>query len=68
MSCKSCHSNEQRLFTAEINIHFSRRDGWERPTVWAFPEIVVCLNCGFTELSLSETELQLLAKRDSAAA
>jgi hypothetical protein len=60
MFCKSCHSNNQRLFTAEMNIHFPPSDGWEKPTVWAFPEIVVCLNCGFTELSLSETELEYL--------
>jgi hypothetical protein len=68
MPCKSCHSNNQRLLTAEMNIHFPGSIGWEKPTVWAFPEIVVCLSCGFVEFSIPEAELRSLAESDSAAA
>ena len=64
MSCKSCQSNNQHQFSAEINIHPSAFEGG----IFVFPKLVVCLNCGFTEFLLPETELRLLAERDSSAA
>lgn len=64
MSCKSCQSNNQGSFPTELNIHSRGRKGLDQPTVWAFPELVVCLDCGFSELSLSESELRLLAQND----
>jgi len=63
MSCRSCGSSNQRQFSSEINIHFSILD---KPGVMAFPTLVICLDCGFTELSIPETELRLL-KEDGAA-
>jgi hypothetical protein len=62
MSCKSCQSNSQNTFNGEINIHFAGLKGLDKPTVWVFPKLVVCLECGFTEFSIPEAELQLLAK------
>jgi hypothetical protein len=32
-----------------------------RPPVLVFPEILVCLNCGFTELAIPEDKLKTLA-------
>ena len=49
-------------------IHFPRLKNIERPVVWLFPEVVVCLNCGAAEFSVPEAELQLLGKDDVAAA
>lgn len=34
----------------------------DKPTVLAFPELAVCLDCGFTEFRLEERELRLLAE------
>jgi hypothetical protein len=31
-----------------------------KPTVWAFPTLVICSECGFAELMLSEAELHQL--------
>jgi hypothetical protein len=62
MGCKSCGSKNGSAFPAEINIHFPGPRNLTKPTVWAFPQLLVCLNCGFTELVIPETELQLLVE------
>ncbi len=36
--------------------------GLDKPTVWAFPKLLVCLDCGFTEFQVEESELRLLAE------
>jgi len=62
MPCKSCSSTNQSKFTAEMNIHLPGLEGLAKPTVWIFPEIVVCLDCGFAECLIPETELPKLAR------
>jgi hypothetical protein len=62
MSCKSCGSDKQTQLGAEMNIHFPGLKGLEKPAVWAFPKLTVCLNCGYTEFTLPESELRDLAK------
>ena len=65
VACKRCSSENQMKFNTEMNVHFSGREGLEKPTVWAFPEIVVCLDCGFAEFVVAETELKALAAGNS---
>jgi len=60
--CKACQSRTQREFNGEIAIHFPGLEGLDKPIVWVFPQLLVCLGCGFTEFSIPESELQLLAK------
>ena len=62
MGCKSCGSSGQREFPAEINIHPPTRGlkNMDKPTVWAFPSIMVCSNCGFAEFVLGVDELKSL--------
>ncbi len=60
MSCLSCASGNQAEFGAEINIHFPGLRNINRPTVWAFPKLSVCLDCGFSRFKLPEPELRLL--------
>lgn len=62
MACKRCSSECQNRFSAEINIHFPGIEGLTIPTIWVFPEIVVCLDCGFAEFSIPDTELRRLAQ------
>ena len=66
MKCKSCGSLRRRKFTAEMGIHFPGLKNIDKPVVWVFPELVVCLDCGISEFAMPETELGLLAKDDAA--
>ena len=68
MPCKSCGSVNQRKFSAEIGIHFLGLNDINKPVVWVFPEVVVCLDCGTAEFAIPEEELRQLAKGDAAAA
>jgi hypothetical protein len=67
--CKSCGAAGLGRFTTEVAIHV--RD-INRPLVFVFPDIFVCLNCGKAEFAadfaVPEDELRLLAKRDAAGA
>lgn len=63
MSCKACTSENQTGLGTEIAIHLP---GLDTPHVFIFPMVVVCLDCGFTEFSIPETELRRLTKADSA--
>ena len=65
MSCRFCTSENQSNFPTEIAIHLP---GLDAPHLLLFPKIVVCLDCGFTEFSIPETELPQLAKADSTVA
>jgi len=62
MSCKSCQSQNQRGFNGETAIHFPGLKGLNKPIVWVFPELLVCLDCGVTEFSVPEKELGVLVK------
>jgi hypothetical protein len=50
----SYHSN-RRQFRSEICIHVR---GIDKPAVFSFPLVSVCLECGSTEFMLGERELQ----------
>jgi hypothetical protein len=60
MSCKSCKSDNRSDFGGEVVIHFTGLKGLDKDPVWVFPKLMVCLDCGFTEFSIPETELQFL--------
>jgi hypothetical protein len=60
MSCKSCGSVNQLEFIAEMGIRSPGVENIDKPTVWVFPELVVCLDCGVAEFVVSEAELREL--------
>jgi hypothetical protein len=68
MSCRSCGSVSQSKFMGEIGIHFPGLKNIDKPIVWVFPEIVVCLDCGTAEFAVPEAELRRLAEGDATAA
>jgi hypothetical protein len=49
-------------------IHFPRLKDIDKPGVWVFPELVVCLNCGTAEFAVPKADLRELAKEDAATA
>jgi len=59
-----CQSENWRNFGAEVAIHFPGLKGLDKPIVWVFPKLLVCLDCGFTEFAIPETELQGLVESD----
>jgi transcription elongation factor Elf1 len=62
MTCKWCGSDRQSRFTAEVAIHFPGLEGLDKPIVWVFPELFLCLNCGKAEFVVPDEELRILAK------
>lgn len=60
MACK-CASNQVE-FPSEICIHFSGLKNLDKPGVFLFPKLLVCLDCGSTSLTVPQTELWLLRK------
>jgi hypothetical protein len=66
MPCKACGSVNQNKFSGEIAIHFPGLKNVDKPVVWVFPEIFVCLDCGRAEFVVAEAELRELAKIDAA--
>jgi len=63
MSCKSCRSENQSTINGEVAIHFPGLKGLDKPIVWVFPKLLVCLECGFAEFTVSESETRLLKER-----
>jgi hypothetical protein len=60
MSCPQCVSSNQADFTAEINIHFSGSSNLDRPGLFVFPKLMVCLDCGFAGFAIAEREVRPL--------
>jgi len=67
MACPSCLSRNQAEFPAEINLHFPGRNNLTKPTVWVFPKVLVCLDCGASKFVTPKNELSLLAEKDEVA-
>ena len=60
MSCFSCRSNNQAEFPTEMNIHFGGIKNIEKPGVWVFPKLLVCLDYGFFQSKVPAPELASL--------
>ena len=68
MKCRSCGSVNRQMFIGEMGIRSPGLKGLDKPVVWVFPELIVCLDCGAAEFVVAEAELRVLAKGDAAAA
>jgi hypothetical protein len=60
MACKRCQSSNQNTFEGEINIQFREFEKLEKLPVLSFATLLICMDCGFVESSLSDAELQEL--------
>jgi hypothetical protein len=60
MACNICASENRRTFSGELAIHFPGIEGLQKPIVWTFPKLLVCLDCGRAEFIVPERELRVL--------
>lgn len=61
MYCASCASSNRAEFTAEINIHFRGLKNLDKPSVLLVAETLVCLDCGFSALTIPQAGRAILA-------
>lgn len=62
MPCRKCGSDHLTESGSEINAHPLGSSDLDKQAVLLFPKLLVCLKCGFTESTLSESDLLLLSK------
>jgi hypothetical protein len=60
MVCPSCTSAKQAEFTAEILIHSQGLKNIDKPGVWVYPTLLVCLDCGRLESTVPASQLASL--------
>jgi hypothetical protein len=60
LTCKNCVSENCRTFSGELAVHFPGIEGLLKPIIWIFPQILACLDCGFAEFVVPESELRVL--------
>jgi len=59
-ACTLCGSENLGRFVAETGIHFQGLENIDTPAVFVFPELAVCLHCGFAAFAIPEEQLGTL--------
>ena len=62
MSCLLCGSANRAEFGGEMLIHFRGLKNLDIPPVWVFPELLICLDCGFSQFAIPKDQLALLTR------
>ena len=60
MSCPVCASIKQVEFCTEMIVHYSGLKNVDNPGVMLYPKLSFCLDCGFAQFTVPESELALL--------
>jgi hypothetical protein len=60
MSCPVCASIKQVEFCSEMIVHYSGLKNVDNPGVMLYPKLSFCLDCGFAQFTVAESELALL--------
>ena len=60
VSCNTFGSDNQASFNGEVAIHFPGLEGLDKPIVWVFPQILVCVKCGASQFAIPKDELSVL--------
>jgi hypothetical protein len=60
MACRSCGSDQQHQVNGEVAIRFPGLDGLDKPIVWVFPRLVLCLDCGVADFQIRDEDLSVL--------
>ena len=62
MTCAICASDMLQNFDGELAIHFSGREGLDKPHLFVYPMLKTCLNCGHVEFVVSDEQIEQLKK------
>jgi hypothetical protein len=65
MACKKCASANERSFNAELTAAFKEIESLNQAPVYMSQEILICLDCGHTELTFPPKALELLQRTPS---
>ena len=67
MSCKVCKSQNLQKLDGELTVSQPSLKALRVSPVYVCDSVLICLDCGFTELVIPARELQSLKKAQSAA-
>jgi hypothetical protein len=62
MACKKCASENLQRLTAELSASALHVNEVNHPPIYVCQELLVCLDCGFSELVISAPDLEQLRK------
>jgi hypothetical protein len=65
MACKKCASANDRSFKAELTVAFGEIESLNRSPVYMSQDILICLDCGHTELTFPAKALAQLQRTPS---
>jgi hypothetical protein len=67
MPCKACKSDNLQTLDGELTVSDPNPKGLKVAPVYVCGSVLICLDCGFTELVIPSDELRLLQKAKSTA-
>jgi hypothetical protein len=65
MACKKCASANERSFKAEVTAAFREIESLNQSPVYMSQDILICLDCGHTELTFPAKALEQLQRTPS---
>lgn len=65
LRCHSCGSADLREFPTEICIHNRGIEDLDKPALFVFPSVVLCMICGSGRFVVAPTQLSAWAKDGS---
>jgi hypothetical protein len=66
MTCKACGSESLQELAGELSASFPDIGRAKAPPIYVCQQVVTCLECGFTELVIPKSELDLLKRAKAA--
>jgi hypothetical protein len=66
MQCKACKSGNVQTLEGELTASLPGLDAVKVPPVYVCQDVLVCLDCGFVELLIPASRLNLLNTRKAA--
>jgi hypothetical protein len=58
--CKVCGSTIAKEMRSEMALHFNGIENLQKPHVFVFASVRICLQCGFAEFVIEESQLALI--------